>query len=95
MAKDSDDRDARKRVRKQWPREINYPEESHGIFSKPIVMAFKNNPTPPTVGRRKSSEASFSMSPRSRDSRYFPRDNSSVTSLLNAVNLATAEPCMP
>ena len=72
MAKDSDDRDTRKRVRKQWPREINYPDASHPIFSKPIVMAFKNNPTPPTAEPEKSSEASEEAQPPRRYPRQGP-----------------------
>ncbi len=72
MAKDSDDRDARKPVRKQWPREMNFPDASHPIFSKPIVMAFKNNPTPPTAEPEKSSEASEEAQPPRRYPRLKP-----------------------
>ncbi len=66
MAKDSDDRDTRKRVRKQWPREMNFPDASHPIFSRPTMMVFKNNPTPPTAEPEKSSEASEEAQPPRR-----------------------------
>ena len=72
MAKDSDDRDPRKRLRKQWSPEINYPDASHPIFSKPIVMAFKNNPTPPTAEPERSSEASEGAPPPRRYPRRKP-----------------------
>ena len=66
MAKDSDDRDTRKRVRKQWPREINYPDASHPIFSRPTVITFANNPTPPTPEPEENSEASEEAQPPRR-----------------------------
>ena len=66
MAKDSDDRDRRKRVRKRLPREMNFPDASHPIFSRPTIMAFKNNPTPPTAEPEKSSEASEEAQPPRR-----------------------------
>ena len=72
MAKDSDDRDRRKRVRKQWPREMNFPDASHPIFSKPTMMVFKNNPTPPTAEPEKSSEASEEAQPPRRYPRLKP-----------------------
>ena len=72
MAKDSDDRDGRKRVRKQWPREINYPDASHPIFSRPTIMVFKNNPTPPTAEPEKSSEASEEAQPPRRYPKHKP-----------------------
>ena len=72
MAKDSDDSDARKRVRKQWSREVNYPDASHPIFSRPTMIVFKNNPTPPTAGPEKSSEASEEAQPPRRYPRQGP-----------------------
>ena len=72
MAKDSDDRDRRKRVRKQWPREINYPDASHPIFSRPTVITFANNPTPPTPEPEEGSEASEEAQPPRRYPRLKP-----------------------
>ena len=66
MAKDSDDRDARKRVRKQWPREINYPDASHPIFSRPTVITFANNPTPPTPEPEEDSQDPEEVQPPRR-----------------------------
>ena len=67
MAKDSDDRDARKRVRKQWSPVINYPEDSHPIFSRPTVITFGNNPTPPTPEPEEGSEAHQEAQPESSE----------------------------
>ena len=42
---------------------MNFPEASHPIFSKPIVMAFKNNPTPLTPEPEENSEDSEEAQP--------------------------------
>ncbi len=72
MTEDSGRNSSRTPLNRRLPREINYPDASHPIFSKPIVMAFKNDPTPPTAEPEKSSEASEEAQPPRRYPRLKP-----------------------
>ena len=66
MAKDSGRRATNRPSRKRLSREMNFPDASHPIFSRPTIMVFKNNPTPPTAEPEKSSEASEEAQPPRR-----------------------------
>ena len=72
MAQDNGEGSTPRRLRKAWSPVVNFPEDSHPIFSKPIVMAFKNNPTPPTAEPEKSSEASEEAQPPRRYPKHKP-----------------------
>ena len=79
MTKDSGSNSSRKplnrrlpRSKKPFPREMNFPDASHPIFSRPTIVVFKNNPTPPAAEPEKSSEASEEAQPPSRYPKHKP-----------------------